>query len=98
MGGVIAAAYAAGVPLHDIEAEAVRLGKLTRMVELVDRKFHLFSGLFNNTGVQKYLARLLGELAGDRGRVLALARAARALAVPDAAERVARACLEVCDG
>ncbi len=44
------------------------------------------------------LARLLGELAGDRGRVLALARAARALAVPDAAERVARACLEVCDG
>jgi len=61
MGGVIAAAYAAGVPLHDIEAEAVRLGKLTRMVELVDRKFHLFSGLFNNSGVQKYLARLLGE-------------------------------------
>lgn len=61
MGGVIAAAYAAGVPLLSIEIEAERLGKLTRMLELVDRKFHLFSGLFNNTGIQKYLARLLGE-------------------------------------
>jgi UDP-N-acetylglucosamine--N-acetylmuramyl-(pentapeptide) pyrophosphoryl-undecaprenol N-acetylglucosamine transferase len=44
------------------------------------------------------LTALLGELARDRARVLEMARAARALAVPDAAERVARACLEVADG
>jgi UDP-N-acetylglucosamine--N-acetylmuramyl-(pentapeptide) pyrophosphoryl-undecaprenol N-acetylglucosamine transferase len=44
------------------------------------------------------LADLLLDLAEDRARVLAMARAARALAVPDAAERVARACLEVANG
>lgn len=60
MGGVIAAAYAAGVPLDQIMLEAERLGNLTRMFELIDRKFHLFSGIFNNAGIQKYLRRLLG--------------------------------------
>jgi UDP-N-acetylglucosamine--N-acetylmuramyl-(pentapeptide) pyrophosphoryl-undecaprenol N-acetylglucosamine transferase len=44
------------------------------------------------------LAALLAELAGSRARLLAMARAARALAVPDAAERVAAHCLEVAHG
>jgi NTE family protein len=61
MGGVVAAAYAAGVPLDQLALEAARLGNLTRMLELIDRKFHLFSGLFSNSGIQKYLSRLLGE-------------------------------------
>jgi UDP-N-acetylglucosamine--N-acetylmuramyl-(pentapeptide) pyrophosphoryl-undecaprenol N-acetylglucosamine transferase len=40
------------------------------------------------------LARLLEELTGDRQRLLRMARAARAVAVPDAAERVAAICME----
>ena len=42
------------------------------------------------------LATLLGELGADRARLLKMAQAARALAKPDATERVARACLEQC--
>jgi len=41
------------------------------------------------------LGRLLGELHGARARLLAMARAARARAVPDAAARVSVACTEV---
>jgi UDP-N-acetylglucosamine--N-acetylmuramyl-(pentapeptide) pyrophosphoryl-undecaprenol N-acetylglucosamine transferase len=44
------------------------------------------------------LAQRLAELASDRPRVLAMARAARTLAMPDAAHRVARLCLEVANG
>jgi len=44
------------------------------------------------------LAQWLAELAADRPRVLAMARAARTLAMPDAAHRVARLCLEVANG
>jgi UDP-N-acetylglucosamine--N-acetylmuramyl-(pentapeptide) pyrophosphoryl-undecaprenol N-acetylglucosamine transferase len=44
------------------------------------------------------LARLLADLARDRPRVLAMARAARTLSVPDAADRVAQTCLEVTRG
>lgn len=61
MGGIIAACYAAGVPLDTLTLEAQRLGNLSRLIGLVDRKFHLFSGLLTNAGVRKYLARLLGE-------------------------------------
>lgn len=41
------------------------------------------------------LAALLGDLLGDRVRLLAMARAARTQARPDAAAAIARACLEV---
>jgi len=41
------------------------------------------------------LATLLGELLADRERMLAMAQAARTLAKPDAARRIADACLEV---
>ena len=41
------------------------------------------------------LAGLLGELCNDRGRLLAMARAARARAMPDALRCVADTCLEV---
>jgi len=40
------------------------------------------------------LGRALQPLLGDRARLLAMARAARALALPDAAERVARIAIE----
>ncbi len=39
------------------------------------------------------LSRLIGELAGDRGRLLDMARAARAAAITDAAVRLADSCL-----
>jgi UDP-N-acetylglucosamine--N-acetylmuramyl-(pentapeptide) pyrophosphoryl-undecaprenol N-acetylglucosamine transferase len=42
------------------------------------------------------LSELLGELLQDRAKLLFMAKAARALAKPDAAERVGRACLEEC--
>lgn len=41
------------------------------------------------------LAQRLESLLGDRGRLLAMAEAARTLAKPDAAQVIARACLEV---
>jgi UDP-N-acetylglucosamine--N-acetylmuramyl-(pentapeptide) pyrophosphoryl-undecaprenol N-acetylglucosamine transferase len=41
------------------------------------------------------LADLLGELLADRARLLAMAQAARTLAKPDAAARIADACLQV---
>jgi UDP-N-acetylglucosamine--N-acetylmuramyl-(pentapeptide) pyrophosphoryl-undecaprenol N-acetylglucosamine transferase len=39
------------------------------------------------------LAGLIGELAGDRARLLRMAEAARAAAVTDAAERLADCCM-----
>ncbi|MDE2089010.1 MAG: undecaprenyldiphospho-muramoylpentapeptide beta-N-acetylglucosaminyltransferase [Gammaproteobacteria bacterium] len=44
------------------------------------------------------LAELLGTLGRDRARLQAMARAARALAKPDAAERVAELCLQAAAG
>jgi len=41
------------------------------------------------------LAAVLGELLGDRTRLLAMAQAARTLAKPDAAVRIADVCLGV---
>jgi len=41
------------------------------------------------------LAQRLSALLGDRHRLLAMAEAARTLAKPDAAQAIARACLEV---
>jgi len=41
------------------------------------------------------LARMVTELANDRARLAAMASAARALAIPDAAERVVEVCREV---
>ncbi|MGH8122297.1 MAG: undecaprenyldiphospho-muramoylpentapeptide beta-N-acetylglucosaminyltransferase [Rudaea sp.] len=41
------------------------------------------------------IAALLGELLGDRARLLRMAQAARALAKPDAVVRIADACIEV---
>lgn len=44
------------------------------------------------------LGALLGDLAASRGRLLDMARAARALALPQAAEQVAQRCLEAAHG
>jgi NTE family protein len=60
MGGIVAACYAAGVPLEQLAVEAERMGNLTRLMDLAGRRFNLLSGLFTNAGVQRYLGRLLG--------------------------------------
>ena len=44
------------------------------------------------------LAETLGSLTQDRGRILTMAKAARALARPDATERVVNYCLEAANG
>ncbi|NWN92413.1 undecaprenyldiphospho-muramoylpentapeptide beta-N-acetylglucosaminyltransferase [Marinobacter adhaerens] len=44
------------------------------------------------------LAETLGDLAGDRARVMGMAKAARTLARPDATERVVNYCLEAAHG
>jgi UDP-N-acetylglucosamine--N-acetylmuramyl-(pentapeptide) pyrophosphoryl-undecaprenol N-acetylglucosamine transferase len=46
----------------------------------------------------KKIASLLTELSADRGRIMAMANAARQLARPDAADDVAGMCLEVARG
>jgi len=48
----------------------------------------------NEAGAER-LAALLGELLGDRARLLAMAQAARTLAKPDATARIADVCLGV---
>lgn len=44
------------------------------------------------------LVEILGDIAGDRGRVMEMAKAARTLARPDATERVVNYCLEAANG
>jgi UDP-N-acetylglucosamine--N-acetylmuramyl-(pentapeptide) pyrophosphoryl-undecaprenol N-acetylglucosamine transferase len=53
------------------------------------------SHLKGNSLNVELLAQQLAALLGDRSRLLAMAESARALAKPDAAAAIARACLEV---
>ena len=46
----------------------------------------------------EHLAALLGDFAGQRGRLLEMAQRARALAMPGAAQRVAELCLQAAGG
>jgi NTE family protein len=61
MGGVIGSAFAAGVPVEDIESVALRVRKRSERIKLVD--FELTgSGLLKGTRVYRFLASILGEV------------------------------------
>jgi NTE family protein len=61
MGGVIGSAFAAGVPIEDIESVALRVRKRSERIKLVD--FELTgSGLIKGTRVYRFLASMLGEV------------------------------------
>jgi NTE family protein len=60
MGGVIGSAFAAGVPIEDIESVALRVRKRIERIKLVD--FELTgSALLKGTRVYRFLASMLGE-------------------------------------
>ncbi len=60
MGGVIGGGYAAGMTPDDMEAEAIRMSKTRRLVDLVDRGIPR-QGLLEGTRVRQYLINQIGE-------------------------------------
>jgi NTE family protein len=60
MGGLIAAAYAAGLTPQHMEQEALRMARLRKLASLADRDLPR-RGLFAGKRVQEYLVRQLGE-------------------------------------
>ena len=60
MGGLIAAAYAAGLTPQYMQQEALRMARLRRLASLADRDLPR-RGLFEGKRVQEYLVRQLGE-------------------------------------
>ncbi len=60
MGGIIGSAFAAGVPIDQIESAAMRVRKRRERIKLVD--FELIGrGLLKGTRVYRFLASMLGE-------------------------------------
>ena len=62
MGAVIAAMYAGGMSANEIEAEAMRMGSMSNlgnMVKLLDSDLAKLSHVVSNSAVQEYLAGLL---------------------------------------
>ncbi len=62
MGGVIAAGYAAGLGVAYLEEEALRMGKLRNLANLIDRSLP-GQGLMGGQRIREYFARELGEIA-----------------------------------
>ena len=60
MGGLIGAAYAAGLSATDLEAEVLRLAKPNEIVKLVDWKLHR-SSLLTGDKIYSYFVELLGN-------------------------------------
>lgn len=60
MGGIVVAAYAAGMSAEDIEAEALKLARPRNLIRLIDVNIPRY-GLMSGHGVQQYLAEMLGE-------------------------------------
>jgi NTE family protein len=67
-GGLIAAAYAAGLSADDLEREALRLANPRHLLSLVDRTLPR-RGLLTGQKVTEYLAQWLGGLTFDQLRV-----------------------------
>lgn len=61
MGGLIAAAYAAGLAPQQLEAEAMRMRRPRALLSLVDRELPR-AGLFDGSRVHDYVTRLLGDI------------------------------------
>ncbi len=68
MGGIIAAAYAAGLSIEYIEKEALRMGRLRNLITLMDRSLPRL-GLFEGQKVQEYLAGHLGDITFDELKI-----------------------------
>jgi len=69
MGGAVAAFYASGWNAESMEEEALRIGKLRHLLELVDRSLPTKPGLFEGRRVQGYLAERLGNVTFDDLRI-----------------------------
>lgn len=69
MGGIVAAAYAAGLSAKFMEKEALRMAKPRHLVELIDRSLPTKPGLFKGQRVQRYLVEQLGDITFDDLRV-----------------------------
>jgi len=60
MGGIIAAAYASGLSIKDLESEAIRMGAVRELAKLVDIKPPR-RGLLAAESVREYLSQLIPE-------------------------------------
>jgi len=68
MGGLVAAAYAAGMSAADLEQEALRMASLRRLLPLADPTLPR-QGLFQGQRVVNYLSLHLGERTFDHLRI-----------------------------
>jgi len=64
MGGIIAAGHAVGFSADFMEQEALRMGRMSRLIRLFDLSLP-GAGLVEGKKVQAYLARHLGEVSFD---------------------------------
>lgn len=60
MGGIIAAAYACGIPIEDLEREAIHMGGVRELAKLVDIKPPR-RGLLAGESVRQYLSNLIPD-------------------------------------
>ena len=60
MGGLIGGVYARGMPIEEMEEEALKLVATTRLVQLADRVPTL-KAMFSGKRIEQYLASLVGE-------------------------------------
>ncbi|MEA3345292.1 MAG: patatin-like phospholipase family protein [Chloroflexota bacterium] len=65
MGGMIAAGYASGLDAERLEQEALRIGRLSHLIEFFDRILLTKPGLFEGQRVQRYLVEWLGDMTFD---------------------------------
>jgi len=68
MGGLVSAAYAAGMTATDLEQEALRMASLRRLLALADPSLTRH-GIFEGQKVREYLSSLLGDRTFDEMRV-----------------------------
>jgi len=69
MGGVVAAFYASGWGAESMEEEALRVGRLRHLIELVDHGLLTKPGLFEGQGIRRYLVERLGDITFDDLRI-----------------------------
>jgi len=68
MGGLIAAGYACGITPAEMEREALKMGRLSRLVNLFDISL-LGKGLVEGKKIQQYLYRLFGDITFEDLRI-----------------------------
>ncbi len=60
MGGLIGAFFAYGTPVQAIESEAVRLGKMSRLIKFADPRISRMGATLKGTRIYNYLSENLG--------------------------------------